>query len=149
MVGDANSFSQKGCLTNAYVENAVCQYLDRPDILIKLGDWCEEKGYHSEGNRVKQAVSVHFELCPSSKLMLIIFASRNDIHANIQFQFRNLLSKVDINKVFVRDVHDAWYSKGIKNIATNVDGVAHYLKQQVDQIKPAKLITLGLSLIHI
>lgn len=132
-------------LASFNIENIINQYLDRPDILIRLGEFYNKVGKFNEANRIQQEVSIHFELASSSQVLLIIFASRNDIRANIQFQFRNLLSQVDIKKIFVRDVHDAWYSKGLKNIVDSIEGIAEYLNERIERIKPKKLVTLGSS----
>jgi tetratricopeptide (TPR) repeat protein len=132
-------------LASFNIENIINQYLDRPDILTKLGEFYNKIGKFNEANRIQQEVSIHFELASSSQVLLIIFSSRNDIHANIQFQFRKLLSQVDVKKIFIRDVHDAWYNKGLKNIVDSIEGIAEYLKEQIEQINPRKLITLGSS----
>jgi tetratricopeptide (TPR) repeat protein len=145
IVKNSELYSSKNPLANFNVEPIINSYLDCPDILAKLGDYYEKSGRIHDANRIKQAVSIYLELASSSQVLLIVFASRNDDRAHTKFQFRQLLSQVDIKKIFIRDVYDAWYNKGLKNIVDSIEGVAEYLKEQIEQIKPKKLITLGSS----
>ena len=145
IVKNSELYSSENPLGNFNVEHIINPYLNCPDILAKLGDYYEKADRLHDANRIKQAVSIYFELSSSSEVLLIVFASRNDDRANTQFQFRKLLSQVNIKKIFVRDVHDAWYNKGLKNIVDSIEGIAEYLKEQIEQIKPKKLITLGSS----
>jgi len=132
-------------MSNLNVEELVNFYLDCPGALESLGDIYEKAGRFCEANQVKQSVSLHSDLDSCSSTLLIVFASRNDDPRQIPFQFRKSLSQVDVKKMFIRDVHDAWYHKGLKNIVGSVEGVASYLKKQVEQTNPKKLITLGAS----
>ena len=44
---------------------------------------------------------------------IICFTSRHDRINELQYQFTYVFSSYDCNLIYIRDIHDAWYSKGL------------------------------------
>ena len=60
----------------------------------------------------------------NSKKLIIAFTSRGPM----RFQHVNLLRDCKSDRLYVRDVSDAWYNKGLKFLTTDIDSTVEYLK---------------------
>ena len=61
------------------------------------------------------------------------------------FEFMRTLDKYNINKVFIRDFQQAWYTKGIKDYSSNIDETVEYLRELIQLYGREKTIFLGNS----
>lgn len=56
------------------------------------------------------------------------------------------LAQKSINRILLRDVSNTWYHRGIPGLGTDINEVAHSLKQLIKKISPSKVITIGQSM---
>ena len=61
------------------------------------------------------------------------------------FEFFRITREVDTKKLYVRDMNQAWYHRGLPGIADNIDGVAVYLKNMIREQQPRKVVAVGNS----
>ena len=61
------------------------------------------------------------------------------------FEFFRLTVQVPVKKIFVRDLGQAWYHRGVPGIARDVDELAVYLKSAVQQADVQRVVTVGTS----
>lgn len=62
------------------------------------------------------------------------------------FEFFNIMSRsAPAKKIFVRDHWQAWYHRGVRDVAADIEGVETSLRRIRDEQRPAKVVTLGTS----
>jgi len=62
------------------------------------------------------------------------------------FEFFNIMSSsAPVKKIFVRDHHQAWYHRGVRGVAADIDGVRDALQRTIDELHPDRVVTLGTS----
>lgn len=74
-----------------------------------------------------------------SDKLIMAFTSRG----SRGFQQTNLLRDVEADILFVRDVEDAWYNRGLKFITSDVDTTLNFLKKYTD--RHDKILCTGIS----
>jgi tetratricopeptide (TPR) repeat protein len=67
---------------------------------------------------------------------IICFTSRNDKINELYFQLMYILTEYECNLIFVRDVQDAWYLKGLKYVTRGVADTVEYLKNRIVSLLP-------------
>jgi hypothetical protein len=72
--------------------------------------------------------------------VIISFAGLGD-----QFQFRNMLSEMNVNVIYVRDLKHNWYLNGIPDIGNNVEEVKDFFVKKAKGNSSIKVITIGAS----
>lgn len=88
--------------------------------------------------------SIYQDLSAESKVILVCFSARH-ITPQCRFHFLNNCSNLSIKKLFLRDLQDAWYNKGLPGITKNVEQTATYLKTIIDQQNVNKVVFIGAS----
>ena len=73
----------------------------------------------------------------NEKKLIIAFTSRG----SMQFQHTNLLKDCKSDVLYIRDIQDAWYNKGLKFITTDIDSTVLFLKNFIKDYD--KVLTLG------
>jgi hypothetical protein len=61
------------------------------------------------------------------------------------FEFLSSLELIAAKKAFVRDVKNVWYHHGVAGIGDDIDSVAEYLRELVDEAGVERTITIGSS----
>jgi hypothetical protein len=89
---------------------------------------------------------VAIRLVPGSEVLLIAFGGMGGGMEIPPFEFFNLTSQTSVNKIYVRDVHQIWYQKGLPGITDNVDGIAHFLRPYTQSIEGEHTVMVGNSM---
>lgn len=89
--------------------------------------------------------SIILDINNDSKILIIVFGGIRGKLPFPVFEFFNTLNKYKINKMFVRDLNQAWYTKGLKGICNDAYGVKKYLDDKIKEINPTKTIFIGNS----
>jgi hypothetical protein len=99
----------------------------------------------SETNLNDLQVSVLTDFVPESKALLITFGGIQNRLPFPVFEFFRSLDKYRMNKIFVRDFKQCWYTQGLLNISANIDETKNYLQSKIEEIKPDKIVFIGNS----
>jgi hypothetical protein len=60
------------------------------------------------------------------------------------FEFGRVLDRAGPSrKLFLRDHEQAWYHRGVRGVAPDIEGVARALRAEIDSIGPARTVFLG------
>src|ERR1043166_1107156 len=77
------------------------------------------------------SVSFVRESCPGSRAMLIAFGGIKLGIGMPPFEFFRLARNVPAHKLFFRDVHQAWYHRGLPGVASRLEGISEFLRTEV------------------
>ncbi len=62
------------------------------------------------------------------------------------FEFGRVLDRAGPSqKLFLRDHEQAWYHRGVRGVAPDIEGVAAALRAEIDAVDPARTVFLGSS----
>lgn len=84
--------------------------------------------------------------CSNRKNLLVTFGGINQQATKPVFEFFNTLRDVDCDKVFIRDINQAWYHKGIDSDIYNMDKIVVYLQDLINVGKYEKVCFMGNSM---
>ena len=92
-------------------------------------------------------ISIATDLDVESDTLLVIFGGLRGGLGVPLFEFKRTVSKLEMpfKTPFVRDLHQAWYQKGLADITSNVDETRDYLHRVFDAQKPNRIVMLGNS----
>ena len=94
----------------------------------------------------EQPSAIREELEIESDVLLIAFSSMRLNHAVVPFEYDGVLRDVPVKKIFVRDLNQFWYQRGLPGIAGNLAGVGDYLTALIARQSVKKVVTLGGSM---
>jgi acetyl esterase/lipase len=77
--------------------------------------------------------------------LLIAFGGIAGRLAMPPFEFFRLTSAVPCGKVFVRDLHQAWYHRGVADLGASIDETASALGDLIASQVPGRVVTIGNS----
>ncbi|SHN49021.1 hypothetical protein [Desulfovibrio litoralis] len=82
-----------------------------------------------------------------SDCTLICFASRNEKINELNYQLTDILSVYNYNLIFVRDMYDAWYLKGLAFLTNDVPDTVLYLRKKINELEKesSNIFTIGCS----
>jgi pimeloyl-ACP methyl ester carboxylesterase len=86
-----------------------------------------------------------FEDSPGSRSLLIAFGGLNRAIGIPPFEFLSLTSDVPVKRLFVRDVHQSWYHRGLPTLGRSIDEVADALRAVVAAHDVDRLVVAGNS----
>jgi hypothetical protein len=78
-----------------------------------------------------------------NKPLIIIFNS--NIYDCSKFELEKSLENYECNFIFLRDKYLSWYINGIDGFSKSLEETKNKLQEEIEQIKPNKVITIGLS----
>jgi hypothetical protein len=81
-----------------------------------------------------------------SDVMLVAFGGIMGFRAIPPVEFWRITQNTPAKKIFLRDLSQAWYQAGLPALAVYIDGIADYLRRQVDEQKPKRLVMIGNSM---
>ena len=93
-----------------------------------------------------QSVSFVRESCPDSKAMLVAFGGIKLGLGMPPFEFFRLARNISAHKLFFRDVHQAWYHRGLPGVAERIDGIAEFLRREMVQSGAKRIAFFGTSM---
>lgn len=86
------------------------------------------------------------ERVEDSDALYIIFGGRGGKIAMPMFEFYQASQILNENRLFVRDLRQAWYQKGLPGISDNIDGTVEFLREKIAFYQPKKLFFVGNSM---
>ena len=86
------------------------------------------------------------EIGTSSKTLLITFAGISGAVGLYPFEFFKITKGFDIDKIFIRDLEQSWYHKGMKGISNSIEDSAKYIKSVIKENNYKKVVCLGNSM---
>lgn len=78
--------------------------------------------------------------------MLLAFGGINGRMGMPPFEFFNLTAGFETQKIFVRDLHQAWYQYGLKGVTDSVDETASHLSKIIRAQNPVRVVACGNSM---
>lgn len=79
-----------------------------------------------------------------SKVLAVYFSARH-ITPRCRYHFLDLVAEFPGKKLFIRDIEDAWYNKGLPGITKNIRETSVYLKNIIEQQSVEKIVFFGSS----
>ncbi len=86
------------------------------------------------------------QLNNNSNTLLITFAGISGAIGLYPFEFFKITKSFNVDKIFIRDLDQSWYHKGLKDISTSIEGTAIFLKKIIEKQKYSKVVCLGNSM---
>lgn len=86
------------------------------------------------------------EIGTGSKTLLITFAGISGAIGLYPFEFFKTTHGFEIDKIFIRDLEQSWYHKGMKGISDSIETTAKYLKSIIKSHNYKKVVCLGNSM---
>lgn len=80
-----------------------------------------------------------------SRTLLLAFGGMNMRIGMPPFEFLSLAGEIPVKRMFVRDLHQAWYHRGIPGHGTTLVGVAEWLRELLDEHRVDRLVATGNS----
>ncbi|MEM9952034.1 MAG: hypothetical protein AAF846_10560 [Chloroflexota bacterium] len=93
----------------------------------------------------KQVIIQDYETASDSNTLLIAFGGISGGLEMPVFEFFNITSSLATKRLFVRDLEQAWYQNGLPAIASDVDGVLAYLRQEITEANVKRTVIVGNS----
>ncbi len=91
-----------------------------------------------------QTKSILIDCQSDNETLMFVFGGLNG-RKNSGWEFLTIMSMFDLKKIFVKDVHCAWYHKGLPGICDDFEGVIAHLKDLAAAENPSRVISIGLS----
>ncbi|MFA6197331.1 MAG: hypothetical protein WC656_11900 [Sulfurimonas sp.] len=86
------------------------------------------------------------QLSNNSDTLLITFAGISGAIGLYPFEFFKITKSFNVDKIFIRDLNQSWYHKGLKDISTSIEETALFLKKIIEKQKYSKVVCLGNSM---
>ena len=64
----------------------------------------------------------------------------------LPFEFFNLTKHIEANKIYVRDLQQVWYQRGLPGVATDIEGIAAFLADRMEEVSPSRTVLVGNSM---
>lgn len=90
--------------------------------------------------------AIAFKYSSTSKTMLIAFGGIAGALGIPPFEFFNLTKNHDLNCIYVRDLYQAWYHKGLPGVADDIAGIAVFLKEEIKKSGAERVVLTGNSM---
>jgi len=113
-------------------------------ILSKIGNIQEKLQRTNLAQLSYQQANFYLDFKANNKTLLVCFSARH-LGDRCRFHFLDLLWDINCKKLFVRDLQDAWYNKGLPGITQNIEETVDYLKTIISQQNVDKVVFLGSS----
>jgi pimeloyl-ACP methyl ester carboxylesterase len=81
----------------------------------------------------------------SDRLLIVFGGIKGQLEMPV-FEFARSTADLRVNKILLRDHEQAWYHRGVVDVAGSVDGVVAYLRGQIERHGCRRVVTLGNSM---
>ena len=61
------------------------------------------------------------------------------------FEFQGLRARLRATGLFLRDLEESWYLRGVRDAADDLPGLAAWLREQVQRLQPSRTVLVGNS----
>lgn len=89
---------------------------------------------------------IAFDFSYPNRPVLIAFGGIQGALGIPPFEFFNLCDKLDVNKIFVRDIRQSWYHAGLPDLSRNVRETVMFLDFKIEESQSTNLIVIGNSM---
>ncbi len=113
-------------------------------VFYKIGQIYEQLNQINTAQEYYRQASILEDFSSDSNVLLVCFSARH-ITPKCRYHFLDFMANFPGKKLFVRDIQDAWYNKGLPGITRNVEQTSIYLKNIIDQQDIEKIVFLGAS----
>ena len=86
------------------------------------------------------------ELAPHASTLYVFFGGMAAGIVIPRFEFYNASRIVDEHKMFVRDFDRCWYHAGLAGVSRDIDSMAAYLRERIEEISPRRTVFVGNSM---
>jgi pimeloyl-ACP methyl ester carboxylesterase len=94
----------------------------------------------------ENAGAVHFDRAPESDLMLLACSGfRSGEPGWSPYAFLQCTDDLPVNRLYVRDLYQAWYHMGLKGVSENIDETADFLRRIIKDTSIQKTVIIGVS----
>lgn len=101
---------------------------------------------HFERDLENKNAGVALDLRPDSEVLLIVFSGLLGRLGPVPvFEFFNAVSSFGVKKVFLRDLTQSWYHRGVTGIGSDIPAVADYVSGIVEQSGATRTVVVGNS----
>lgn len=90
-------------------------------------------------------VPVCSDMSSTSRTLLIAFGGVAGRIALPPFEFFSMTAKIPVKRLFVRDLHQAWYHHGVPTYGSTIAAVGESLRQLIASERIERLVTVGNS----
>lgn len=102
------------------------------------------KSFKEDLKNLNQSITMDLE--NDSDTVLITFAGISGALGLYPFEFFKITNGFNINKIFIRDLEQSWYHKGLKDYTKSIEGIATFLLKIINEKKYKNVICLGNSM---
>jgi hypothetical protein len=81
---------------------------------------------------------------PSDTLLIVFGGFFGGLEIPV-FEFFNVTSDIPVKKIFLRDLQQRFYQRGLPGIAKDTQGIADYLNHQIADLAPNRVVMVGNS----
>jgi hypothetical protein len=89
---------------------------------------------------------IAIDLSPSSTSLLIAFGGIYGALGMAPFEFFNLTKNYEVNKIYIRDLYQCWYHRGLPELAKDIEDIALFLKKAVNKTGVERVVLVGNSM---
>ena len=61
------------------------------------------------------------------------------------FEFASFADSLDASKIFVRDLDQCWYQRGVRGLGSSIDETAEAVRVRIASLRPTRVVTVGNS----
>ena len=90
--------------------------------------------------------AVSLDIIPGSTSALVAFGGRAGKFGMPPFEFARLTKDLPANRIFIRDLQQAWYHQGLPGIAPDLPGIASYLRKELRRLNVDRVLFVGNSM---
>jgi hypothetical protein len=95
---------------------------------------------------MSKAKPIERDYVPGARNLYFFFGGIAAGIAMPPFEFYKSANMLNENKVFLRDLQQCWYHKGLPGISHDVYSTAEFLKNEIDTLHPARIFFVGNSM---
>ncbi len=93
-----------------------------------------------------KTTSIAVDFDTEKNVLLIAFAGLGHELGFPMFEFNNITSGLkNINKIYLRDLRNLWFHRGLPNVGNNIESVAHFLRQYTTHPSTQRIVVFGNS----
>lgn len=90
------------------------------------------------------SIAVDFDT--TKNVLLIAFAGMGHELGFPMFEFNNITSGLkNINKIYLRDLHNLWFHRGLPSVGENIESIADFLRQYTTHPSTQRIVIFGNS----
>lgn len=95
-------------------------------------------------NDPRSPIAIHRE--PGSRTAVIACGGLVGAIGFPPFEFFNLTQGLPVTRIFLRDIHQLWYQRGLPGVAPDIDGIAAFLRGILREVGAERVVVVGNSM---